>query len=380
MKDKTLRRVLIFFVVIFGVLGAVAMVAVKNIGRAVEASDWVNHTHAVMAEADGVLSSQRLGEGALRTFLMTGDPRDRAAAREAFDGMTEHLEIAKALTRREEAIHAQFVELERLANERLAFSERAQDARAAGETAVWQALLAEDAGSNAMGEIERGVEKIRTEQMALLAARDRASYHQAQTTRWVVGTGVGLNLVLFVAVTWLIRDDLAARRRAAAVLQEANEQLEAKVRERTSELAATNESLATENLERRWSIQALEHQLRYNQLIVNSVDDLVFVLTKALTITRINPAVTQVTGLRSEDLLGQPVSRVVRLASEPAGDGAAASPLLLQALREGRDLRDLEAVAGGGRTVPARLALYPLRDRDKVVGGILILTTAAPAT
>ena len=47
---------------------------------------------------------------------------------------------------------------------------------------------------------------------------------------------------------WLVLDDLAARRRAAVVLQESNAQLDARVTERTAELAAANERLTVENL------------------------------------------------------------------------------------------------------------------------------------
>jgi hypothetical protein len=46
--------------------------------------------------------------------------------------------------------------------------------------------------------------------------------------------------------------------------------------------------------ERRWASRALEHQLRYNQLIIDSIGELVFVLTKVLKISRVNPIVQAV--------------------------------------------------------------------------------------
>lgn len=382
MKDPTLRRVFIFFLAIFGVLALVALHAVRTINRSVASADWVNHTHAVITEVEGVLSTVRAGEGALRTYLLTSDRRDLAAAREAFAIMSEHVEVAKALTRSEEAAQQQVRRIESLVNQRSAFADRIAAARAANETEVVQNLLAADAGAEALGEIGRAVEKLKSEQMALLAGRDRESYLQAQMARWIVGTGVALNFILFGAVTWLIRDDLAARRRAAVALQEANTQLDAKVRERTSELAAANERLVAENLERRWANQALEHQLRYNQLIVDSVHDLVFVLTKAMNVTRINPAVVHLTGWQPKELLGSPLHKVVELAK--TGDGAELLPIspVAQALRDGRELRDCAATVADrrGRRIPARFTLFPLRDRDKVVGGILIVHGASLAT
>ncbi len=378
MKDLTLRRVYVFFLAIFGVLAAVAIYAVAAINRAQVSSDWVNQTHEIVLEVDGVLSTLRAGDGAVRTYLLTGDRRDLAAAREAFAVMTEHVEIAKALTRSDENAHGQVLRLEELANRRSEWAEQVATRREADDVAGVQELLRADAGVDALGEIRRAVERLRGEQMALLAERDRESYLQAQKTRWIVGTGVALNFVLFGAVSWLIRDDLAARRRAAEVLRAANEQLDTKVRERTNELATTNEQLTLENLERRWANQALEHQLRYNQLIVDSVYDAVFVLTKALNVTRINPAVVHLTGWEAKDLLGGPLQRVVQLEEQEAEAALSQIGAISQALREGRELRERPAWIEDrrGRKVAAKATLFPLRDRDKVVGGILIVHAA----
>jgi PAS domain S-box-containing protein len=158
------------------------------------------------------------------------------------------------------------------------------------------------------------------------------------------------------------------------VLAEANATLEAKVKERTAELAATNERLVAENQERQWGAQALEHQLRYSQLIINSISDLIFVTTKALNVSRINPAVTQRTGRQSTELVNGPLSRVVTLARP----GPSAFDPLAQALKEGRELQDEPAMVTSkdGRTVPARLSLIPLRDRDKVVGSVVTVHLA----
>src|SRR5690606_12705875 len=100
---------------------------------------------------------------------------------------------------------------------------------------------------------------------------------------------------------------------AADALQQNNEKLEATVRERMAEVVAAYEQLSSQNLEREWANQALEHQLRYNQLIVNSVNDLVFVLTKALNITRINPSVTHHTAHQETDVISKPLADFVRM-------------------------------------------------------------------
>ncbi len=369
--DRTIRRMLALFAIISAVLIAVVAIAVRNINRAETSSDWVNHTHAVILEADAVLVGVHAGESALRTFAMTGDARDQAAAREAFAAMSEDLEIAKALTRDAPPQHEQILRLEALATKRADIAQRVFAAWPADQPEAIRLLTGAEATAASIGEIRRIGDKLKDDEMALLAERDTASYLQAQTTRWTVWSGVVLDFILLGLVAWLIRDDLAARRRIAAALEQANAQLETKVRERTAELSTTNEKLVAENLEQRWAQQAAEHQLRYYQIVFNSLNDLVLVITKAMNISRVNSAVTRVTAHDPSALIDRPLASFVQLADHAE---AALDPLA-QALREGREVRSQPAVItdARGRRVPARLTLFPVRDRDKVVGGVVVL-------
>jgi CHASE3 domain sensor protein len=384
-KDKTIRRVLFFFLLISAVLLVVAVGAVRNISRSMASSDWVNHTHTVILEIEGLRSDLYFGDGALHTFVLTGDARDQTAARTALANVGEHLEIAKALTRLEPDQNGQILQLEALVNRRTAFMREVMTARQSGSTETVRSLLDADAGGTAIQEIQQKIKKLKEDEMGLLTKRDTASYLQAQATQWTVWTGVGLDVLLLGGVAWLIRDDIAARQRAAVALRQSNEQLEARVQERTAELVATNGRLSSENLERRWSNQALEHQLRYNHLIINSITDLVFVITKPLNISRINPAVVQQTGFDLTELVDQPLQRVVRLVEQAPGVAPAFFDPVARALHDGRELLAQPALLSDkhNRTTPVRFNLFPLRDRDKVVGGVVILQvlpTPSPAT
>lgn len=384
MHDRTIKWILAFFLVISTVLIVVAIQAVRNINRSVASSDWVNHTHAVILETEALHTALYVGDSAWHAYVLTGNSRDLDACREAFSNMTDHLEIVDALTHSEPEQHGQVIQLESQMNQRADFIQGVVAARQAGRMEAVGAMLSADAGGMSVREIERKIEKLKNEELALLTDRDRESYLQAQTTRWTVWTGVVLDVLLLGGVGWLIRDDLMARRRVAATLQDTNDQLEARVRARTAELASAGAQLSTENLERRWTNQALEHQLRYNQLIIDSINDLVFVITRALNISRVNPAVVHLTGLEPTALINQPLSSVVRLAEVRHGaDGPMIDPIA-RALKDGRDLRDQNAfvVDTRGRKIAVRFTLFPLRDRNKVVGGIVTLQviSAAPET
>jgi PAS domain S-box-containing protein len=372
LKDKTIRGVLVFFFLILAVFIAVAAASLRNINRAVAGSDWVNHTHSVIIETEGLRSSLYVGDGAAHTFVVTGDPRDRASCVEALADVSDHLDIMQALTRNEPGQKDEVSGIAALVNRRSDFIRGVLAARQSGDTNALRSMLADDAGQPALKEIQRATERLKDDELGLLTERDTASFLQAQATRWTVWAGVILDFLLLSGAGWLIKDDIAARRRAADALLRANDQLEAKVRERTAELTAANERLAAENLERGWANQGLEHQLHYNQLIINSINDLVLVLTKATNISRVNPAVVRLTGREPHELIHRPFSSIARLTF--AGQAPMLDPIA-QAMKDGRDLRDHPAVVEDkmGQTIPVRMALFPLRDRDKVVGGVVIL-------
>lgn len=378
MHNNILTRVFILFLVIFAVLVGVAVHALWTINRSMMSSDWVNHSYATIYEFENIFSRLRLGEGLMRTYALTGDPRDLAASREVYARLGEHFDTAKALTQDEAATHQALLKIETLARERESLAQAVWAARSADQTDKVRALLAADAGSDAMASIERGLGKLRDAQYELLSQRDHVSYLQAQTTRWVVGVGIAINFFLLATVGWLLRDDISARQRAATALAAANAQLEEKVQARTTELQTANTRLRAENLERKWTIASQEHQLRYNRLIVNSVNDLVFVLTKALIVTRINAAVVQLTGREDESILTAPLAQIVEVARDPV---SGLDPLA-RALQEGRELRHQAATVLGqdGRRIPARLTLLPLRDQDKVVGGVAVVQVAFPSS
>lgn len=381
-SNQTLRRVLVFFALILAVLVYVVVASLRNLNRSIATNDWVNHTHALITEIDALEPTLLAAEGALSKYLLTSDPRDHAAYQEKFSELGERVDVATALTASSPAEQQQFQLIADQLARRAELASRIAQLKKSGNTSALAQLLAEDAVRNDRQELERLIERFRRAQTDLLGARDRASFVQNQTTRWTVLSGVVLDFLLLCGAAWLIRDDLASRRLATRLLQQTNAELEGKVRARTAELAATNAALTAQSLEDRWSKQALEHQNRYSVLIIDSISDAVFVVTKLLNISRLNPAAIHLTGFEPVELIDQPLSRTVQLA---AGSGAPAQPSfdpLARTLMEGHELRDRPALVTtkSGQTVRVRLNVYPLRDRDKVVGGVIVLQASAPPT
>lgn len=114
--------------------------------------------------------------------------------------------------------------------------------------------------------------------------------------------------------------------------------------------------------------------MRYSNLIVESVANPVVVITKALNISRVNPAMEKITGGTSVDLADQPLTNHVVLESTSGEEKESIDPLTWS-LRHGQDLveRPAEVISQSGRRKPVIFNLYPLRDHDKVVGGVVVL-------
>ena len=99
--DKTFRLVLFLFALFSVSLIGVVVYALQNLRRAQQATQWVEHTHAFMAEVNAALAANRSAEGALHAYLLSESPRQETAFRHAFAQLGEHLEVAKALAEAE---------------------------------------------------------------------------------------------------------------------------------------------------------------------------------------------------------------------------------------------------------------------------------------
>jgi len=372
MKENIEKRVIGLFFLMLVILVGVAWAAVNNIQKSKDKAAWVNHTHAVLQEASDISGFLHSGDASLRAYLLTGNKRDQTDYQAAYNAMVVEIDLAKALTRgdrTEEAQQNEFLKLEKLIAQHIASVRTLVLARNQG--GVESARQAADAhpDAEAIGEIDHLIASLKQLENGLLSQRDQEAKKQALDTTRLIYAGVVVNFALLLFASVLIRDDLKSRRVAATAMADANAQLEAKVQERTAELVKSNQSLKKENLERRWSYQALDHQFRYNQLIVNAISEMVLVISKALNVSRVNPSVTHVTQWEPEDLISQSIERMLQV---PA-DGPA-NPII-SALNEGRELQERPAVilTKSGSSIPVRFNLVPLRDDNKVVGGVVTI-------
>ena len=159
--------------------------------------------------------------------------------------------------------------------------------------------------------------------------------------------------------------DLTERKAAEDALRQANEKLETRVQQRTAELTRTNESLRTEMEERK---RAQEARAMLAGIVESSRDA---IISKDLTgkVTSWNAAAEHLFGYRAEEMIGQPITRIIppELQAEEAA--------ILARLRCGEPVVNFESVrlAKDGHRIPVSLTISPTYDRmGLIVGGATI--------
>ncbi|MCF3650851.1 CHASE3 domain-containing protein [Synoicihabitans lomoniglobus] len=370
--DKPFRIIISAFVIVAAILAVVVGTSIRNLQQSRLSADWVNHTHAVISAVDAVDASLKQGEAAVLTYLHSDENSYQTKYRDAFAELAEQIEVLKALTAISPEDSTRVAELEAHLLNRAAAARALIAAHRAKDDPLVQELLTKDSDTSDLIAITQLAQQIRLHNTDLLHHRDQQAFRDEEATRATLYIGSALNLLILLGTFWFIRDDIQARRRAAQILETSNQELETRVQERTQALQESNQQLKIKNLEGRWTNQALTHQLRYNHLIIDAISDLVIVVTKASNISRINPAVTRRMGFEISELADQPLSDFVTLATT---DDMPRRDAVHDAMQSGHDFANCaaEILTKSAQPLSAVLSVHPLRDNDKVVGGVVII-------
>ncbi len=154
--------------------------------------------------------------------------------------------------------------------------------------------------------------------------------------------------------------EIAARTRAETALQQANLDLEVRVRDRTAELVKANELL---HEEREWF-----------RITLASVGDAVIATDVAGSVKFLNPVAAKLTGWTEGEAQGKPLEIVFQVVNER--DGQPVENPALRALREnvvvGLANHSL-LIAKGGARHPIDDSAAPIRDEDGMVIGCVLV-------
>lgn len=254
-----------------------------------KAQEWESHSKEVIETGGSVLERLATAESNVRAYLITDDRRHLGPFENAADEATERLSSLQGLVADNPLQLSRTEALGTHAAERLAALRELADLMARGDKATAVSLVKDGSGSRAMDAFRLEMDQFLAEEGKLNSQRRSDLQESWQRFDWLLVSGAAADLLLAVTLAFLFTRGIARRletvsqnanalgegkslarpmagsdeiaqldqvfHKMATALTEAHENLEAKVEERTRELAEASAEIRelNESLERRIS-------------------------------------------------------------------------------------------------------------------------------
>jgi PAS domain S-box-containing protein len=345
------RKIWAGFAVAVTVLVTVGALLFWSISEQTNMATWVSHTHAVLDTMDHLVAYLSDAENGKRGYVLSGQDRYLSHFQTAATRAERALHDLRELVRDNPGQTAACNRIESLVHARLDILSQSIRARQTGGLDLAAQLAFMDQGQQAMEPIRQLTDQMITAEKSLLTERrDRQRSNLRLILRFALAASA-LSMSVIVSIFILFAKENARRQRAEQALLTANEGLEQRVRERTSELSQTVEKLE------------LAHQFR-NKVMESAVFGLgVLDLTGRFTMA--NEHFGKIMGYVPEELLGKPYSLLL----SPEND-AAVRPLFLSVIQEKRRLadREIEVTRKDGSSATVLFSWSPLLAQQEVTG------------
>jgi len=208
-----------------GVLVLVGAIQYRAIRALEEADSWVAHTHAAMAEAEGMYSALQQGESGTRGYVATGEESYVRHHDAGISRLYGHLDAFRSLTADNPQQQRNLARLVPLINRKIAvMQELIALRRERGFDAASQVLTLGE-GLKLMNELREGVDGMLAEERRLLAPRLARSRTSARIADAALILGVLLALVLGIVAGWVTHRYNLERQRAEQELRRVNRAL-----------------------------------------------------------------------------------------------------------------------------------------------------------
>jgi PAS domain S-box-containing protein len=313
-----------------------------------------------------MLSCLHAAESAQRTHFLTSDDLSKKAAADNFGWVEKHLKTATTIAFETPEQLDRLGRISLLLQKRLELNKEAARL-SGGQGPVQAAKLFTTVEARAdLRELERLVASNRTIESRVAQKREETLQRHTRRTEQILCAGAGLTLVLLGVAFYVVRLDMKARRAAAA-------NLEAKVQEKTDELGELNERLQIEDIEQQWGQAALDRIVGHHELVLNSVHDGVFVISKHGHIVSANPAAADLTRREAKQLVGKMINSV--LLDEDRLPFPWEKHFLRSPIKNGCPVPSKAAAVkqADGSLVDVRMACYPTRDRQNLTGAVVTI-------
>ena len=271
-------------------LGVIGTASHLSLVRLNENAAGVEHTHEVLGSLELLLAAATDSETAERGYVITGDESYLEPYRDAgavVDGQTRQL---RELTADDRAQQQRLDSVVALVTERLAILRAVIELRKDQGFAAAQGEILAGKGKQFHDRIRRLIGQMEDTETSLLKQREQLTRRSSTIAEWVIIGGGVLACGLVALALWAIRRDFAGRARADRALRDARDQLELRVRQRTAELALTNER---------------------TRAIVDTALDGIVTMDHEGKITEFNPAAERIFGYSRSEVIGQALAQVI---------------------------------------------------------------------
>src|SRR5437588_5297894 len=250
----------------------------------------LEHTHEVLSSLELLLAAATDSETAERGYVITGDESYLEPYREAgavIDGQTRRL---RELTADNRAEQQRLDSVAALMTERLAILRAGIELRKDQGFAAVQGEILTGKGKQLHDRIRRLTGQMEDTETSLLKQREQLTRRSSTVAQLVIIGGGLLACGLVALALWAIHRDFAGRTRAERALRDARDQLELRVRQRTAELALTNER---------------------TRAIVDTALDGIVTMDHEGKITEFNPAAERIFGYSRSEVIGRALAQVI---------------------------------------------------------------------
>ena len=271
-------------------LGVIGIVSYLSVVRLNENAARVEHTHEVLSSLELLLAAATDSETAERGYVITGDESYLEPYREAgavIDGQTRRL---RELTADNRAEQQRLDSVAALMTERLAILRAGIELRKDQGFAAVQGEILTGKGKQLHDRIRRLIGQMEDTETSLLKQREQLTRRSSTVAQLVIIGGGLLACGLVALALWAIHRDFAGRTRAERALRDARDQLELRVRQRTAELALTNER---------------------TRAIVDTALDGIVTMDHEGKITEFNPAAERIFGYSRSEVIGRALAQVI---------------------------------------------------------------------
>src|SRR5947207_11478624 len=271
-------------------LGVVGIVSYLSVVRLNENAARVEHTREVLGSLELLLAAATDSETAERGYVITGDESYLEPYREAAAVIDSQTRRLRELTADNRAHQQRLDSVAALVTERLAILRAGIELRKDQGFAAVQEEILTGKGQQLHDRIRRLIGQMEDAETSWLRQREQLTRRSSTIAQLVIIAGGLLGCGLVAVALWAIHRDFAGRTRAERALRAARDQLELRVRQRTAELALTNER---------------------TRAIVDTALDGIVTMDHEGKITEFNPAAERIFGYSRSEVIGRPLAQVI---------------------------------------------------------------------